>query len=982
MKKISCLPLVSLAAVGRDGAGPNDVQDSERPQVPFYGKASSGNSDGREQRTQLTIETAQLILKYHGSMAEASIQTAETTARLVNTSRIDMGLLLHMTTPTTNLKQYPLERSVQDLRICTELASTDEIGEQVDVMPPSAGHPTKAKKSRKRDMNKSETCNQENIENQAEPCCENATVDDASRSHEITSIDDETPRHTHTPALLPDETCKLGAVGVENAVGAADQVLAQQTETFPMEKSEDSHAEREVSRTKVKEGSGDVDAKSKASLEWSYTPPNSRNTSPTDLARGISAQNQSLKQELVSEEAALHEETTKWNVTPEQSEEPAESEMAMKLELRPVSSTQLKLSVERANKKIVHDLTISSPALAGETRAERISCAMENFQATSVEPEPDTIGTNNDDIFGLRAHTSMDHVSEGRVLRSELETSRASPMAEQTFIERIKEEAFSTQKVHDSQVQSFEELTLRYYLASARNGLADETGRSLNAHLADRKLAQRCNSSPRSCRRKKIRSPKEASGYVFPGRTSCVQDENRKHHRRCLVVATRLKEDHTTSEQRERSPQLALLTSGSGPQELIWSYITHTPADQKLRDAGVWLWDRPPTYLDPMPLSATQRDGIAVPAPAIVERNSIGNPPEPQITFEGNVVRIVPHFPPWPDMRSDVKHPDFLPWFKLGEYQACEVAGYRVWRHDRDFLSCARRYCGAVTSDYDLDTRVCVGCGPKTTIRYCSREHELEDLKEHWKHCGDPNLVMQCIIDHATAPSFFNNLRPRIEEIHGVKSFALHRQRHFAGNCQGRYTLFDQRTEEPTTLSWPKTHLNWQEMDSRIERLLNIAFFDIRNHCMLRYLYSLLHHIISITRLNCPQPLETLKSQFGAEFGRHVLGTLDREPIFPCDCEWYGQQLDQTLHLQSCQQRHESLANLVPERGSGLLRQTMEMETRYWILRAWAQQHPTIRNWRYRATGMGFEIDSSDQAVIRLGPGFVGWGADANNICS
>ena len=56
------------------------------------------------------------------------------------------------------------------------------------------------------------------------------------------------------------------------------------------------------------------------------------------------------------------------------------------------------------------------------------------------------------------------------------------------------------------------------------------------------------------------------------------------------------------------------------------------------------------------------------------------------------------------------------------------------------------------------------------------------------------------------------------------------------------------------------------------------------------------------------------------------------------------------------------------------------MEARYWILLAWSQQHPALRDWRERSEGRDLE-GATDIRVIKLGPGFVGWGAEDDTVC-
>lgn len=439
---------------------------------------------------------------------------------------------------------------------------------------------------------------------------------------------------------------------------------------------------------------------------------------------------------------------------------------------------------------------------------------------------------------------------------------------------------------------------------------------------------------------------------------------------------------HRTLEHKDRPDKIPYL--GGGPQGVAWAYHSTSAADRILREAFIFLWEKPKTYFQPLPLRATEVDGKLEMAPAVISPSSVDNSKEPKISWDGTTVQITAHYPPWPDMRSNPAHPDFLPLFKLAEYQACEVAGYRIWRHDRELLPCALRDCSAVCSDFNPETRCCSGCGPKSMVRYCSFEHEIEDIENHWKICGMPRLVLKRIIDHATAPGNLDNVCPAIREMNGTRSFALHRQRHHASHAGGHYVLFHPTSGVPTVLKWPRTDQNWQDMDARIERLLNVVFLDGQRMKVLRYLYSLLRYMISISSINSQEPLTILKSQFASEFGSAVFRTTNQDDIFPCECQWYDGRHFAKSHLRSCRwspwNKPAGVSIWRDETNEGIQKEVSDLENRYWILRAWAQQHPTVQNWKKRAEGAGFEEDFAN-SEIRFGPGFVGWGARLDNIC-
>lgn len=418
-------------------------------------------------------------------------------------------------------------------------------------------------------------------------------------------------------------------------------------------------------------------------------------------------------------------------------------------------------------------------------------------------------------------------------------------------------------------------------------------------------------------------------------------------------------------------------TFEGGVDGLGWAYATHTDADEALLEAGVWLWEKPRTYFYPHLFSTKMSDPYVL-APVIVSHESTGTS-FPFIEYSGETVHIVPHDEPWEDVRSVESHPDFLPPCKLVEYQACETAGYHVWRHDRDQLPCRKPDCEALVMDHNLSSVFCQGCGPKTIIRYCSFEHQIEDIKEHLIECGDPDLVMQCVIDHATAPVCFSDKPPEMAErhgVHGLKSAELQRQKVYCMKNGGYYTLFDPVTHNTKTLSWPKSHPKWQELDARIERLLNIAFFGTHRHGIITYIYRLLRELLCCIGDCTDQIKESLKTQIRTEF--KYSGDLESDLIHvsddaPRDCEWTSRDFLPHGHSSTCEQ--EGMPTIDPKSQNACLKLWVErMENKYWILRAWRQQHPTEKDWRVRANGFGIIPLRPGESIYQLGPGWTGWG--------
>ena len=407
-----------------------------------------------------------------------------------------------------------------------------------------------------------------------------------------------------------------------------------------------------------------------------------------------------------------------------------------------------------------------------------------------------------------------------------------------------------------------------------------------------------------------------------------------------------------------------------GSLGLAWCYSTRSTANASLKDAEIRLFDKPLTFYQPMRQQYFHMDE----RPVFLEQNNGEIRSQPLIKLVNHIISIFAHYPPWPDIRSDPRHPDFLPESKLAAYQASEVAGYRVWRHDRDLSICRKAECRKQLSDFSPTTRVCIGCGPKSIVRYCCHAHEVEDLWSHGKVCGKDGLVRRSVIDHSTAPDYFASMCPAITLRGPHKCPEQHRQRHFAAQTHGHYTLFDDSSRQHTTFAWPKSYPEWREMDSRIERLLNIALFRPKKADILKYLYTLLRYLVSIAPPTCHNTLQALKTQFGQEFSSFVFAEADAQPIFPCECIWLGRDIAEAMHLKNCKLKCLPLE----EKHNGIRREMTKLESQYWILRSWAQQHPTVACWRKRAEGEGYE--GIRKKEIRLGPGFVGWGAKRCNM--
>lgn len=412
----------------------------------------------------------------------------------------------------------------------------------------------------------------------------------------------------------------------------------------------------------------------------------------------------------------------------------------------------------------------------------------------------------------------------------------------------------------------------------------------------------------------------------------------------------------------------------SGVMGLIWTYATHTPVDRDLLRAGIWLFERAPNYYKSQPYVYRRHDKELEQAPVVI-RTSGDRSASLHVRFDGEVLYISTHGTPWPDMRSKHSHPDMLPVRRLIEYQAAESMGLNVWRHDRNLLECRFPSCKCKLSDVSHSTIICAGCGPKSITRYCSVEHQVLDLKMHWRECGHRKLIIKRVIDKTTEPARFKHLCPAIRDCKNIRSFAKSRQNLYSRLTHGRYTLFNPRTGYPTVLVWSRKDPSFLEMEIRVERLLNCALFDQRNKSMVTFLFRMVRKCLQSKKAFSPGRIITLQQQFKAEFGLDA-SRIESDEV--CECEWEGENLAEDKHLPNCRKLYR---NFSPQFRKTGMRGYLEMyEKRYWILRVWQQQHQSVTRWRDRVAGKGFP-DGVEGKTPSLGPGFVCWGAKENDSC-
>lgn len=262
--------------------------------------------------------------------------------------------------------------------------------------------------------------------------------------------------------------------------------------------------------------------------------------------------------------------------------------------------------------------------------------------------------------------------------------------------------------------------------------------------------------------------------------------------------------------------------------------------------------------------------------------------------------------------------------------------------------------------------------GPKSKIRYCSKDHLLQDINQHWKECGDASTILRQVIDEGSQSDRFYRRYPAIIDIKNKRSYEKLRQRTYAIFNKGQYTLFIGRGY-PRIVGWPEDLASTYK--PLVERLLNIALFDQSQDGVVRYLYCLLRFCLRRQSLWTREISSTLSTQFKLEFGWNYRVAFEQDP---CHCVWLGDSADKLKCEPSCKEFSNKVGIIY--RGKGLKFLVERLEAQHWMLRIWQRQHPEVKGWRSRLYGIGFEGVPECQKftagmVPVMGRGWHGWGS-------
>ena len=427
-------------------------------------------------------------------------------------------------------------------------------------------------------------------------------------------------------------------------------------------------------------------------------------------------------------------------------------------------------------------------------------------------------------------------------------------------------------------------------------------------------------------------------------------------------------------------------------QNLKWAYLTHTRADIELQCKGIWLFEKPLACQTKE--SSSDLDGLQLrpSCPVVISSDLEDRSEQPYLEHNDTALTMYTHLPPWTNDPRSIQSfaglvPDFQSEVPLTEYQTVEALGSHVWRHDRDLLPCRGPACQKMLSDMATTTLICLGCGPKSIVRFCSVQCHLASLPQHVLECWTPHLLIHKLIDENSAPPRFSHLAPSLRDRHGHRTYQNYRQRVAAQYAAGRYSLFNPATEEATILIWDKRldprdrhrELPYPgyatEMESRVERCLNVALFDHTTTPVIEHLYRLLQLCLQGKDAWNPALATVLTRQFRQEFEYDAQTSLRVQARASfCECEWEGGAVQ--LHEATCSSRHRGQGEVIL--GQRSVRDVVEaMENRYWILRAWRRQLRTEDAWNRRVMGVGFPGAVVEEGWMpKLGKGWVGYNGD------
>ncbi|KAB8273606.1 hypothetical protein BDV30DRAFT_248890 [Aspergillus minisclerotigenes] len=306
------------------------------------------------------------------------------------------------------------------------------------------------------------------------------------------------------------------------------------------------------------------------------------------------------------------------------------------------------------------------------------------------------------------------------------------------------------------------------------------------------------------------------------------------------------------------------------------------------------------------------------------------------------------------------------------------------WQLDSHGFPCAKAGCEKRCNLWDGATVICPRCGPFSEIRYCCKEHLLEDIKYHWLYCGQMTFEHPC--RENSIPRDVRDGPPLVPCLHPYDTPERHRQAVYfnAKAREGDYFIFSDWTDL-VTAGFPESNVEVRcssrviytirfedanEKDRFRRVLATCLFMTIEVTELVDYLFRLIRD--KLRSQTAPIELEAaLKYQFQQEYcvtiQQHITG--ERHA---CVTDWDGR------NRRNCQDaicRAEYRRLLGSLGGKGHCQLIDHLEGSYWILRAARTTHPDVTDAKARMRGEGFsDVADEDRREFRRGAGWEGAG--------
>ncbi|KAE8413690.1 hypothetical protein BDV36DRAFT_286815 [Aspergillus pseudocaelatus] len=306
------------------------------------------------------------------------------------------------------------------------------------------------------------------------------------------------------------------------------------------------------------------------------------------------------------------------------------------------------------------------------------------------------------------------------------------------------------------------------------------------------------------------------------------------------------------------------------------------------------------------------------------------------------------------------------------------------WQLDSHGFPCAKAGCEKRCNLWDGATVICPRCGPFSEIRYCCKEHLLEDIKYHWLYCGRMTFEHPC--RESSIPRDVRDGPPLVPCLHPYDTPERHRQAVYfnAKVREADYFIFSDWTDL-VKAGFPESNVEVRcssqviytikfedasEKDRFRRVLATCLFMTIEATELVDFLFRLIRD--KLRSQTAPIELEaTLKFQFQQEFCVTIQPHITGER-HACVTDWDGRNR-RNCQDAICQAEYRRLLGSLG--GKGHYQLIDHLEGSYWILRAARTTHPDVPDAKARMRGEGFsDLADEDRREFRRGAGWDGAG--------